>query len=186
MATNLKNLSDYRSSDVPSAEDMTFGIVVSEWNEEITNALFQGAYNTLIKHGAEEENITTITVPGSFELIHGAKILLDNYSLDAVICLGCVIKGETPHFDYICQGVTQGLAALNASGLTPVIFGVLTTNDLQQAKDRAGGKYGNKGDEAAVTAIRMAETVIENYMPQDDWTDEEGNGIFDSDGIHFN
>ncbi|MBN1132903.1 MAG: 6,7-dimethyl-8-ribityllumazine synthase [Bacteroidales bacterium] len=156
MATNLKNLSDYDPGRIPDASNLKFGIVVSEWNEEITSALLEGAVNTLKKHQAAPENIFIKTVPGSFELTFGARIVARNYSPDAVICLGCVIKGETPHFNYICQSVSQGITELNLDYEIPFIFGVLTTNNLKEARDRAGGKYGNKGDEAAVTAIKMA------------------------------
>ncbi len=135
---------------------MCFGIVVAEWNKEITGALLDGAVQTLEKHGALPENIHVKTVPGSFELIYGAQQLCKNDGFDAIIILGCVIRGETPHFDYICQGVTYGIARLNASQNIPVIYGLLTVNDLQQAKDRSGGKLGNKGDECAVDAIKMA------------------------------
>jgi len=155
MATSLKNLSDYNIADVPSASDMKFGIVVSEWNTEITEALYKGAYETLIKHGASEENILKKYVPGSFELTAGAKYLAEITDVDAVICLGCVIQGDTPHFDFVCQGVTQGMTQLNIQYPIPFIFGLLTTLDQQQALDRAGGKHGNKGDEGAVTAIKM-------------------------------
>ncbi|WP_430811788.1 MULTISPECIES: 6,7-dimethyl-8-ribityllumazine synthase [unclassified Carboxylicivirga] len=155
MATSLKNLSDYNIADVPSATDMKFGIVVSEWNTEITEALYEGAYNTLLKHGALEENIVKKYVPGSFELTAGAKYLAEMTDVDAVICLGCVIKGDTPHFDFVCHGVTQGMTLLNVQYPIPFIFGLLTTLDQQQALDRAGGKHGNKGDEGAVTAIKM-------------------------------
>lgn len=154
MAT--KNLSEYNIATVPDASNMIFGIVVSEWNPEITGALLEGCKSTLEKHGALPENIHVKTVPGSFELIYGARQMTLNDGYDAVIILGCVIRGETPHFDYICQGVTYGIARLNAKSEVPVIFGLLTTNDLQQAKDRAGGKLGNKGDECAIDAIKMA------------------------------
>ncbi len=154
MAT--KNLSEYNAQQVPDASNMCFGIVVAEWNPEITGALLDGCVNTLEKHGALNENIHVKTVPGSFELIYGAHQMSLNDGYDAIIVLGCVIRGETPHFDYICQGVTQGIARLNATGSIPVIYGLLTTNDLQQAKDRAGGRLGNKGDECAVDAIKMA------------------------------
>ncbi len=156
MATALKNLSDYDASHIPSAKDMLFGIVVSEWNDEITGALLEGAYNTLVKHGARKKNILVKHVPGSFELTLGAQFFAEYADLDAVICLGCVIQGETRHFDYICQSVTHGITELNLNYNIPFVFGLLTTNNLQQAKDRAGGKHGNKGDEAAVTAIKMA------------------------------
>ena len=153
MAT--KNLSEYNLASVPDASNMCFGIVVSEWNPEITGALLDGCVSTLEKHGAIPENIHVKTVPGSFELIYGAQQLSRNDGYDAII-LGCVIRGETPHFDYICQGVTQGIAHLNATNAIPIVYGLLTTNDLQQARDRAGGRLGNKGDECAVVASKMA------------------------------
>ncbi|WP_024990489.1 6,7-dimethyl-8-ribityllumazine synthase [Segatella albensis] len=156
MATALHNLSDYDFDQVPDASNMCFGIVVAEWNPEITGALLDGAVKTLKKHGALPENIHVKTVPGSFELIYGAQQMCKNDGFDAVIVLGSVIRGETPHFDYICEGVTFGIAKLNASQNIPVVYGLLTTNDLQQAKDRSGGKLGNKGDECAVVAIKMA------------------------------
>jgi 6,7-dimethyl-8-ribityllumazine synthase len=153
MAT--KNLSTYDLASVPSASGMKFGIVVSEWNYEITGALAQGAVDTLLKHGASDENILVKHVPGSFELTLGAQYLAEFTDVDAIIALGCVIQGETRHFDFICQGVTQGITSLNMKYNKPFIFGVLTTDNQQQALDRAGGKLGNKGDEAAVTAIKM-------------------------------
>ncbi len=156
MATELKNLSEYDANTVPSASNMSFGIVVSEWNAEITEALYKGAFETLIKHGAKKENITKMNVPGSFELTYGSKLLAENSDVDVIICLGCVIQGETKHFDYISQSVSYGISELNLSFDIPFIFGVLTTNTQQQALDRAGGKHGNKGDEAAITAIKMA------------------------------
>ena len=154
MATAQKNLSVIEGT-IPSAADMRFGIVVSEWNAEITNALSKGAYETLLKYGALKENIIKVSVPGTFELTLGAQLMAENGDVDAVICLGCVIQGETPHFNYICQGVTQGITTLTMEYNMPIVFGVLTTNNLEQAQDRAGGKHGNKGDEAAVTAIKM-------------------------------
>jgi 6,7-dimethyl-8-ribityllumazine synthase len=150
------NLSAYDPESVPDASDMLFGIVVADWNKEITWALLEGAISTLKKHGADEENIIVKHVPGTFELTLGGQFFAEYDDVDAVICLGCVIQGETPHFTYICQGVTQGITQLNLEYNIPFIFGVLTTNDHQQAVDRAGGKHGNKGDEAAVTAIKMA------------------------------
>jgi 6,7-dimethyl-8-ribityllumazine synthase len=150
------NLSAYNPELVPDASDMRFGIVVSDWNMEVTWELLEGAVKTLKKHGAATKNIVIKHVPGSFELTLGAQFLAEYDDLDAVICLGCVIQGETPHFNYICQGVTQGITQLNLEYNLPFIFGVLTTLDQQQAVDRAGGKHGNKGDEAAVTAIKMA------------------------------
>jgi len=153
MAT--KDLSQYDSSSVSSAMQMRFGIVVAEWNPEVTMALAEGAVNTLKKHGASSENIVLKFVPGSFELPLGAQFLAEYENVDAVIVLGCVIQGETRHFDYICEGVTQGVKDLNLKYNKPFIFGLLTTSNQQQALDRAGGKHGNKGDEAAVTAIKM-------------------------------
>jgi 6,7-dimethyl-8-ribityllumazine synthase len=150
------NLSVYDPESVPDASDMLFGIVVADWNREITWALLDATVATLKKHGADEENIIIKHVPGTFELTLGAQFFAEYDDVDAVICLGCVIQGETPHFTYICQGVTQGITQLNMEYNIPFIFGILTTNDHQQAVDRAGGKHGNKGDEAAVTAIKMA------------------------------
>ena len=156
MATSLHNLSEYDLNSVPDASNMNFGIVVSEWNPEITGALLDGAVKTLEKHGTLPENIRVKTVPGSYELIYGAHQMTLNGGYDAIIVLGCVIRGDTPHFDYICEGVTNGIARLNATSETPVVFGLLTTNNLEQAKERSGGKLGNKGDECAVVAIKMA------------------------------
>jgi len=156
MASSLKNLSDYDPAAIPDGSQLRIGIVVSEWNEEITAALLEGTLNTLKKHGVSTENIFTRSVPGSFEIPYGARIVADLYSPDAVICLGCVIQGETRHFDYICQGVTHGITELNLDYNIPFIFGILTTDNLDQAKDRAGGKHGNKGDEAAITALKMS------------------------------
>ena len=157
MATNLHNLSEYDIKSVPSATGMRFGIVVSEWNNSITGALLEGAQSTLLKHGVSEEDIIVMTVPGSFELIFGASQMAKSGKVDGVIAIGCVIRGDTPHFDYICDGTTQGLAELNTTGNIPVIYGLLTCNTLQQAQDRAGGILGNKGDECAVTAIKMVD-----------------------------
>lgn len=155
MAT--KDLSAYDLNSVPSAEEMKFGIVVAEWNYDITGALAKGAIDTLIRHGAKEENIIVKHVPGTFELTLGGQFMAEYTDVNAIILLGCVIQGETRHFDFICQGVTQGATSLNINYSLPVIFGVLTTDNEQQARDRAGGKLGNKGDEAAVTAIKMVQ-----------------------------
>ena len=158
MATRLKNLSDFSNTEIPSAAQYRFGIVTAEWNAAITGALYNGAYNNLIANGAIADNIFSYPVPGSFELIAGADALLKNITnLDAVICLGCVIQGETRHFDFICNAVANGLANAGLKHNKPVIFGVLTTDNEQQAVDRAGGIHGNKGVEAAVTAIKMAD-----------------------------
>lgn len=154
MAT--RDLSDYDASKVPDAKDMRFGIVVADWNQEVTFELLRGCVATLQKHGVSDDDIVVKHVPGTFELTLGAQWLSEYDDLDGVICLGCVIQGETPHFTFICQGVTQGITQLNLDYNIPFIFGVLTTLNLQQALDRAGGIHGNKGDEAAVTAIRMA------------------------------
>jgi 6,7-dimethyl-8-ribityllumazine synthase len=153
MAT--KNLSEYDLTTVPSASAMKFGIVVAEWNYEVTGALAQGAVDSLKRHGAKDDNIILKHVPGTFELTLGAQYLAEFAEVDAIIVLGCVIQGETRHFDFICQGVTQGITSLNIKYNKPFIFGVLTTDNQQQALDRAGGKHGNKGDEAAITAIKM-------------------------------
>ena len=138
MATAFHNLSDYDIQSVPNAENMKFGIVVSEWNIDITNALLEGAVNTLKKHGAKEENILIKSVPGSFELTFGASQMEKNTDVDGIIILGCVIKGDTPHFDYVCMGVTQGITQLNTTCNVPVIYGLLTTNTMEQAEDRCG------------------------------------------------
>lgn len=155
MASELKNLSVFEGSEIPSAFDMKFGIVWAEWNHAITRALMQGTHNTLLKYGALEKNITTKAVPGAFELTLGAQYLAELASVDAIICIGCVIQGDTKHFDFICESVAKGITDLNIKYNKPFIFGVLTTNTQQQAEDRAGGKHGNKGDEAAITAIKM-------------------------------
>ncbi|MBQ6238014.1 MAG: 6,7-dimethyl-8-ribityllumazine synthase [Bacteroidales bacterium] len=150
------NLSDYDPSQVPSGKDYTIGIVVAEWNKEITDALAQGAIDTLRKYDVAESNIHLVHVPGSFELTTGADLMLRNdKKLDAVICIGCVIQGETRHFDFICEAVSQGLTNTALKHERPVIFSLLTTNNTEQAQDRAGGKHGNKGVEGAVTALKM-------------------------------
>lgn len=154
MATKNKNLSVF-TSETPTAKDMKFGIVVAEWNHEITNALLAGAVKTLKECGCEEKNIEVRYVPGTFELPLGAQFFAEYTEVDAVIALGCVIQGDTPHFDFVCQGVTQGITQLMITWNLPIAFGVLTTNDTQQAIDRCGGVHGNKGDEAAATVIKM-------------------------------
>ena len=151
------DLSKYDKDSVPSASEMTFGIVVSDWNSDVTFSLLQGARDTLIKHGADPENICEFHVPGSFELVYASKRVSEELDVDAVIALGCVVRGGTPHFDYVCQGTTNGLSKLNTEGTIPFIFGLLTTDDMQQSLDRAGGKLGNKGVEAAITAIKMVD-----------------------------
>jgi 6,7-dimethyl-8-ribityllumazine synthase len=156
MASALKNLSQYDDANIPSVKGISFGIIVSDYHSDITYALYEGCFNTLIKHGAEESDIHTVQVPGTYELVGGARILAQAKNLDAYICLGCVIKGETSHNEYINQSVAQGLMNMTIAAGKPFIFGVLTPNDHEQAADRAGGKHGNKGIEAAVAAIRMA------------------------------
>lgn len=155
MASSEKNLSDFSSSGTSSAGQFRYGIVVSEWNEEITEALYAGAIQTLKTVGVSKENIVRVNVPGSFELSLGAQKMAQKADIDAVICIGCVIKGETPHFDFICDAVANGVTNVGLKYDKPVIFGVLTTNDKKQALERAGGKHGNKGDEAAITAVKM-------------------------------
>jgi 6,7-dimethyl-8-ribityllumazine synthase len=155
MATSLKNLSDYSSTNIIDISARKFAIIVSEWNTEVTEALYQGAYQTLLKEGAVVENIIRKNVPGSYELSLAAQWMAQQEEIDAVICLGCVIQGETRHFDFICNAVAYGLTEVALKYNKPVIFGVLTPNTQQQAMDRAGGKHGNKGDEAAITAIKM-------------------------------
>ena len=157
MASELKNLSVTEGTVVPSAEGMKFGIIYSEWNNEITGALKNGAIETLLKNGAKKEDIFIESVPGSFELTLGAKLLAEEFKPDAILALGCVIQGETRHFDFICDAVAKGITDLNIQLNIPVIFGILTPDNMQQAIDRAGGKHGNKGDEAAITAIKMIE-----------------------------
>lgn len=157
MASRLHNLSDYDFNSVPDASTMRFGIVVSEWNSTVTGALLQGAVDTFLRHGVKEENLITMTVPGSFELVYGSARMVKSGQVDGVVAIGCVIRGDTPHFDYICEGTTQGLADLNREGSVPVIYGLLTCNTMQQALDRCGGELGNKGDECAVTAIKMVD-----------------------------
>ena len=155
MATELHNLSSYDPTSVPQGKGKRVGIVVSEWNYSVTGNLLRGAYDTLLKFGVEPEDIIVEHVPGSFELTYGAKLLIEKANLDSVIILGCVIQGETPHFTFVCESVTQGSTQLNLQYNVPVVFGLLTTNTLDQAKARSGGRHGNKGDEAAITALKM-------------------------------
>lgn len=161
MATT--NLSAYDKNSIPNAKTFRFGIVVSEWNEEITNNLKVGALETLIKNGAIEKNISIIHVPGSYELIYGCKHLIKRQELDAVIAIGNVIQGETKHFDFVCDAVTQGIKDINLQYDVPTIFCVLTDNTKQQSIDRSGGKHGNKGIECAIAAIKMAALKNNHY-----------------------
>lgn len=155
MSSADKNLSVFTTDGLPDITDKKFVIVVAEWNSEVTEALFQGAYKTLVDHGAQTQNILRANVPGSFELSFGSQVYAQKADVDAVIAIGCVIQGETKHNDYINHAVAHGLTDVALKYNKPVIFGVLTPNTLQQALDRAGGVHGNKGDEAAITAIKM-------------------------------
>jgi 6,7-dimethyl-8-ribityllumazine synthase len=154
MSSSVFTLSD---NNIPDASEMRFGIVCAEWNDNITFKLLEGALSTLKKYGVQEQAIKVMHVPGSFELIHGCAELARHGWVDAIIAIGCVIKGDTPHFDNICQGVTQELARQNTNGKIPVIYGLITVNTLEQAEERAGGKLGNKGKEFAITAIKMVD-----------------------------
>lgn len=158
MATAEKNLSEYDQEALPKAEEFKFGLVVSEWNDDITDNLAKGAFEVLTDNGVPEKHILRVNVPGSFELVYGSKKLQNSrQKFDAIIAIGSIIQGETKHFDYVCQGVTQGLQDLNVQSDVPVIFCVLTDNNKQQSIERSGGKHGNKGAEAAVAAIKMAD-----------------------------
>jgi len=155
MASSEKNLSDTELTQDFDISKFKFGIVVAEWNEQITEALYSGAYQTLINAGADRGAIERMNVPGAFELSLGGQWMAERNDIDAVICIGCVIRGETKHFDFICSAAANGITGVALKFNKPVIFGVLTPNNMKQAVDRAGGKYGNKGDEAAATAIKM-------------------------------
>ena len=157
MATKRKNLSIYNKKNIANLSDINIGIVVSEWNQSITDSLLNGCIDTLKKHGIDANNTNIQYVPGSFELPLGAQFIIKSGKYDAIICLGCVIQGETRHFDFICQAVSNGITQTGLNYNTPVIFGVLTTNTIKQAQDRSGGKHGNKGVEVAVTALKMIE-----------------------------
>ncbi len=156
MATAEHHLSHYDPTSVPSGAGRRFALVVSEWNREVTDALRAGARETLLRHGVKEHDILEVWVPGSFELALGAQLLLEKEALDGVICLGSVVRGETPHFDFVCQGATQGIMDVGLKFSLPVIFGLLTDDTMQQARDRSGGKHGNKGVDCAVAALKMA------------------------------
>ena len=158
MATENNNLSSYDKATIPNAKNFRFGMVVSEWNSKITEGMFQGAYDTLLECGVIKENLVRWNVPGSFELVYGCKKMQQSFQLlDAIIAIGSVIQGETKHFDYVCEATTNGIMQLNLDNDIPVMFCVLTDRTLQQAIDRSGGKYGNKGVEAAIVAIKMAQ-----------------------------
>jgi 6,7-dimethyl-8-ribityllumazine synthase len=151
-----KKLSHYDKESIPNAEGLRFAIVVSEWNKNITENLYQGAHQVLLENGVLPEDILRMNVPGSFELTFGASLITNTTDVDAIITLGSVVKGETKHFDFICQGISNGISQLNISSDIPVIFGLLTDDNMQQAIDRSGGKLGNKGCECAIAAIKMA------------------------------
>ena len=155
MASNMKNSSEYGLEEIPDLSNTRIGIIVSEWNEDITSLLYSGCRKTLIDLGLKKKNLLKLQVPGSFELPGASKMLIESRKMDAIICLGCILQGETRHFEFISNAVARGIMDLNIRYTTPVIFGVLTPNDLAQAQDRAGGKHGNKGIEAAVSAVKM-------------------------------
>ena len=157
MSSSSYNLQNMIAKPMPDASDMKIGIVVSEWNDNITEELLNGAVETLIKYGVKDDNIVVKSVPGSFELVFGCAQLCKSGIVDGVIAIGCVIRGDTPHFDYICSAATQGLADINTQYDVPVVFGLLTTNNLEQAEERSGGILGNKGNEYAITAIKMVD-----------------------------
>ncbi len=169
MASVQKNLSDYKKTKLIIKEETEIGIIVSEWNEEVTDALAQGAIKTLQENGIKSENIRVKYVPGTFELALGAQWMLEYTDVEAVLCLGCVIQGETRHFDFICDAAANAIAKVGLDYHVPVIFGVLTTDNQQQAIDRSGGKHGNKGDEAAITALKMIS--LENTLFTEDLID---------------
>ncbi len=157
MATEGRNLSEYNKEFIPNGADFTIGIVVSEWNENITLNLLKGAKQALTDNGVKEENIIVRFVPGAFELPLGCQFMCEHGNVDGVVAIGTVIQGETKHFDFVCDGATQGIKDVNLKYNIPVSFCLLTDNTLQQSIDRSGGKHGNKGDEAAVTAIKMVD-----------------------------
>lgn len=155
MATNINNNFDLDSSELSNIDNIKFGIVVSNWNKNITDNLYDGAFDTLLKYGAIENNIKKLEVPGSFELVYGCK-KMQNENLDVIIAIGCVIKGETDHYDYICSSVSNGIVQLNIINDTPIVFCVLTDHNIEQSISRSGGKHGNKGVESAIAAIKIA------------------------------
>lgn len=157
MATANRNLSEYNKDFVPNGADFKIGIVVSEWNENITLNLLKGAKEALVENGVKEENILVRFVPGAFELPLGCQFMLENTFVDGVVAIGCVIQGETKHFDFVCDGATQGIKDLNLKYNKPVSFCLLTDNTEQQSIDRSGGKHGNKGIECAVALMKMIE-----------------------------
>ena len=155
MATNINNNFDLDSNNLSNIDKIKFGIVVSNWNKNITDNLYDGAFDTLLKYGAKQNNIKKLEVPGSFELVYGCK-KMQNENLDVIIAIGCVIKGETDHYDYICSSVSNGITQLNIINDTPIVFCVLTDHNIEQSISRSGGKHGNKGVESAIAAIKIA------------------------------
>ena len=155
MATNINNNFDLDSNNLSNIDKIKFGIVLSNWNKNITDSLYDGAFKTLLKYGAKENNIKKLEVPGSFELVYGCK-KMQNQNLDVIIAIGCVIKGETDHYDYICSSVSSGITQLNIINDTPIVFCVLTDHNVEQSISRSGGKHGNKGVESAIAAIKIA------------------------------
>ena len=155
MATDINNNFDLEPDTISEVNKMKFGLVVSTWNKNITDNLFDGAYKTLLKYGAKKSNIKKIDVPGSFELVYGCK-KMQNKNVDVIIAIGCIIKGETDHYNYICQSVSNGITQLNIINNIPIVFCVLTDHNVQQSINRSGGKHGNKGIESAVAAIKIA------------------------------
>jgi len=155
VATNINNNFDLDSNNLSNIDKIKFGIVVSNWNKNITENLYDGAFNTLLKYGANENNIKKLEVPGSFELVYGCK-KMQNENLDVIIAIGCVVKGETDHYDYICSSVSNGITQLNIINDTPIVFCVLTDHNIEQSISRSGGKHGNKGIESAIAAIKIA------------------------------
>ena len=155
MATNSNNNLDLDSKDLSNIDKIKFGIVLSNWNKNITDSLYDGAFKTLLKYGAKENNIKKLEVPGSFELVYGCK-KMQNQNLDVIIAIGCVIKGETDHYDYIWSSVSSGITQLNIINDTPIVFCVLTDHNVEQSISRSGGKHGNKGVESAIAAIKIA------------------------------
>ena len=176
MATSHKNMSEYSQDENVNLTERKIGIVVSEYNTEITESLYNASVETLIKHGVKEENIIRRNAPGAFELTLGAQFLAAREDIDGVICLGCVIQGETRHFDFICQAIAQGITKVSLAFFKPVSFGVLTPNTMEQAKDRAGGKHGNKGVEAAVAVIKML--GFPESLINEEFDGEEGDLLF--------
>ncbi|MCK5847217.1 MAG: 6,7-dimethyl-8-ribityllumazine synthase [Bacteroidales bacterium] len=172
MASSLKNLSEYKDSAL-NIDGAKVGILISEWNDEITDAMAQGAIDIMIEKGIKDEDLYVKYVPGTFELAYAAQQMAQYKPVNAIICVGCVIQGETRHFDFISQASADAIANVGLNNDIPVIFSVLTTDNLQQAQDRAGGKHGNKGIEAGITALKMInlEREMQNEFDDEDWSD---------------